>query len=665
MRKALTIFAVLFVSLAVGVFAGGTTESGGAAATSGAESQMKEAPMLAEMVAAGTLPPLEERLPEDVQVVKPVDQVGTYGGTLRTVDISGVDIAGLIKHGLFALAQDFETGEHEWYKGIAEGQIVPNIARGGEFSNDYKTFTLYLRSGLKWSDGEPCTADDYMFWWEDVVLNEEITADIPSVYKPGGEVMDVKKIDDYTIEFNFSVPYRFFKYYLIDTAVRHMPLRPKHYLQQFHIKYNKNANDLAKENGFDAWYEYFQNRGGGTGAGSEFYQNPDLPSLGPWVTVQYEPNLWVGERNPYYFKVDTDGKQLPYIDKIVCDISENTEVLAAKVVAGQVDYSAVALPFSDIPTLKDAESDGDFTTYLWDTPMGAMPSILINQTLDPAVDPFLRELFKDVRFRRALSVAINREEANQVAYFGVSYPTQAGALPGSRFTTPEYDMAWAQYDPDLANKLLDEIGLKWDGDHKWRLRPDNGEPVTIVIEDVDVGAIRGYSKIRPLLKEYWEAVGIQTVLKELEVSLWVERFFSNQVEVSMWGIDSIDDFNFQILGPWFIPGTAYGGSTWHAHAWHTWVNSGGEEGEEPPPKVKRMRELWLKMQQTTDEDEITRLGKEIFAIQADQLYVIGVVGSIKQPIAVKNNIGNFVNDGVWANNSSLIEYAWPFQWYFK
>ena len=621
--------------------------------------------MLATMVQAGTLPPLEERLPEDVQVVKVVDALGNYGGTLRTVDISGVDIAGLVKHGLFALAQDFEKGEHDWYKGIAETQIVPNIARDGVFSNDYKTFTLYLRRGLKWSDGEPCTADDYMFWWEDVILNQDITADVPTVYKPGGELMKVRKVDDYTIEFSFSIPYRFFDYYLIDTAVRAMPLRPKHYLSQFHIKYNKDADALAKQNNFDTWYEYFQNRGGGADSGNAFYQNPDLPTLGPWKTVSYEPNLWVAERNPYYFKVDEAGRQLPYIDQIVCDISENTEVLAAKVVAGQVDYSAVALPFSDIPTLKDAEADGGFTTYLWDTPMGAMPSILFNQTLPPEVDPYLREVFKDVRFRRAMSVAINREEANQVAYFGVSYPTQAGALPKSRFNTPEYDMAWAQYDPALANQLLDQIGLKWDSNHKWRLRQDNGQPFTIVLEDTDVGAIRGYSKIRPLLKEYWEAVGVQTVLKELEVSLWVERFFGMQTEVSMWGIDSIDDLNFQILGPWFIPGTSYGGTTWHALAWQQWVTSGGAQGEEPPPLVMQMRQDWLNMQKTTDEAEITRLGKDIFRIQADQLYVIGVVGSIKQPLAVKNTIGNFVKDGVWANNSSLAEYAWPFQWYFK
>ncbi|MAG13605.1 MAG: hypothetical protein CMN78_03300 [Spirochaetales bacterium] len=660
-HRLVSCFVALFVAAVFGFASGGTeTSSSGAGATG-----TQEAPMLAEMVEAGTLPPLEERLPEDAQVVKPVDSVGTYGGTLNIVDMQGFnDIHGLVKHGLFALAQDFGTADHSWYDNMAAGKIVPDIAKDGVFSNGFRTFTLHLRKGMKWSDGVPVTADDYLFWWEDIVLNEEVTADVPSVYRPGGELMKVSKVDDFALEFDFAKPNRFFTYYLCVTAVQQTRIRPKHYLEQFHIKYNENAQKLATDNGFDNWYEYFQNRGGSL-AGNEYVQNPDLPTIFPWKTVEYRPELWIAERNPYYWKVDTDGNQLPYFDKIVAELSENAEVLLAKVLAGRVDYSAAALQFTEIPILKDTEKNGDFTTYLWDMPMGAMPSILINQSFPVEIDPYLRGLFKDVRFRQALSVAINRDEANKVAYFGVSYPAQAGALPGSRFSKPAFLESYAQYDTNLANELLDNIGLPWDSNRKFRLRQDNGEPLTVIIEDVDVGVIRGYSKIRPLLKEYWEAVGVRTILKELEVSLWVKRFFAGQVHISMWGIDSIDDFNFQILGPWFIPGTSYGGSTWHAHAWHQWVSSGGEQGEEPPAEVMRMRELWLQMQDTTDEAEITRLGKEIFRIQSEQLFVLGVVGSMKQPIALKNNIKNFPADGVWANNTSLMDYGWSFQWYFE
>jgi peptide/nickel transport system substrate-binding protein len=582
------------------------------------------------------------------------------------VDVTGLnDVKGLTKLGLFSLAQDFSTATLDWYQGIADHLIVPNIAKDGVFSEDYKVFTLYLREGMKWSDGEPLTVDDFLFWWEDIVNNEEVVPDIPKVYQPGDTPMEVRKIDDYTVELRFAQQNPFFDYYMCDTAVRQEPLRPAHYLKQFHIKYNEDADALAKENNFDTWWELFNAKGGvGPETGDNNLQNPDIPVLWPWVTTEYRPELWTGERNPYFFKIDTEGNQLPYIDKVVCDISSNTDVLMAKVVGGQVDYSAVALPFSDIPVLKDAEVDGDFTTYLWDTPMGAMPSILFNQTYPEEEDPFLRELFKDVRFRRAMSLAINREEANQVAYFGVSYPTQATALPGSKFLKPEYQTAYAEYDPEEANRLLDEIGLAWDANNEFRLRPD-GKPLTIVLEDIDVGAIRGYSKIRPLLKEYWEDVGVRIVLKEQEVSLWVERFFAGLVQLSMWGLDSMDDFNFQILGPWLIPGTSYGGTTWHAHGWQNWVNSDGEEGEEPPAEVKKMRELWLEMNTSTDPDEVARLGQEIFGIQAENVYVIGVVGSIKQPVVLKNNIGNVLADGVWANNTSAIQYGWPFQWYFK
>jgi peptide/nickel transport system substrate-binding protein len=623
-----------------------------------------EAPMLAEMVKAGTLPPLEERLPEDVQVVKPVEKVGKYGGTLRSVDINGVDIAGLVKHGLFALAQDFSAGSHDWYKGIAESKIVPNIAKDGVFSEDKKTFTLYLRKGMRWSDGEPVTADDFMFWWEDIVNNKEITPEVPTIYKPDGEPMQVKKIDDYTIEFTFGVPYKFFKFYLCDTAVRQMPLRPKHYFQQFHIKYNPDADKLAKEAGFDNWWELLDAKAGSTEPDlTAWLQNTELPTLYPYKTVEYKAGeRWVGERNPYYFKVDTEGNQLPYIDKIVCELSSNREVLTAKVVAGQVDYSAVALPFRDIPLLKENEAKGDFTTALWDTPMGAMPSILINQTYQK--DQVLREIFRDVRFRKAMSLAINREEANKVAYFGLSYPTQATVLPGSRFYEEKYANASAEYDPDAANSLLDEMGLKWDENHEYRLRSD-GETLTVVLEDCDVGAIRGYSKIRPLLEEYWKAIGVKIVLKQHEPGIWWEKLNANEIQLTMWGIDSFNDYSIQIMGPWIIPGTSYGGFTWHAVLWQQWVLSDGKEGEEPPEEVKTMRDLWLKLRASTDEEEITQLGKEIFQIQADNLFVLGVVGNIKQPAVVKNNLKNFPKEAVWSNVTSLAEYGWAFQWFFE
>jgi peptide/nickel transport system substrate-binding protein len=515
---------------------------------------------------------------------------------------------------------------------------------------------------MKWSDGEPVTADDLLFWWEDIVNNEDIVANVPTIWRPGGTPMAVTKVDDFTVEFEFAVPYRFFQFYLTEMSVRQMPLRPRHYLEQFHIDYNPDATELAQEQNFDEWYELFGERGGALEPA--FHENPDLPVLFPWTTVQYEPDIWVGERNPYYWRVDTEGNQLPYIDRVQCDISTNREVLTAKVVAGQVDYSAVVIPFSDIPLMKDSEEKGNFTTHLWDVPMGTMPSINVNQTYPEEEDAVLRKIFKDDRFRQALSVAIDREEANKVAYFGLSYPTQLTALPGSRWEEDEYRNAYADYDPDRANDLLDDMGLEWDNNNEWRMRPD-GKTLSIVMETIDVGAIRGYSKILPLIKEYWEAVGVKTTLKTLEPALWGSRLGANQLQVTMWGVDSFNDLTFQILGPWLIPGTSYGGSTWHAMGWQQWATSDGEEGEEPPEDVKRMMELWDEMRSSTDQDEITRFGKEIFALQAEHVYIIGVVGSVRQALVVSNDLGNFPTDGVWANPTSLAGYAWAFQWYFK
>lgn len=620
--------------------------------TSALAVKYNEAPMLQAKVAAGELPPVEERVSGEPQVVKPVEKIGRYGGTLHMIDDTGGNVGMITQIAPFALAQDFQAGTHEFYKGIAEGKIVADFAKGGEFSNDKKTFTLYFRRGVKWSDGVPLTADDFLFWWEDIVKNKDLTPIIDPLLKPGGKLMKVEKVNDYTVRFHFSVPNKWFKYHLYMLYNPFKITWPKHYLKEFHIKYNSNANELAKKEGFDHWWNLLA---------AKRYRNPDLPVITAWKTVEYKPGRWVLERNPYFWKVDTAGNQLPYIDKIVCSITKNKEVFNAKVITGQIDYTAKALSFSDIPLFRANEEKGDYRCLLWDVPMGAMPSIIINQTYKE--DPVLGEVFLDKRFRQALSLAINRKEANEVAYFGLSEPKQATVLPGSKFGEPEFYTAYAEYSPEKANQLLDEMGLKWDKDHKWRVRPD-AKALTIVVEDIDVGAIRGYSKIRPLLKEYWEEIGVKTILKTIDLGLFTTRRQGSGLQVTLWSLDNFNDLNIQMMGPWLIPGTAYGGG-WYAPLWDIWVKSEGKSGEEPPEEVKRMRELWLKMCDSEDEEEVIKLGKEIFSIQAENLYYIGVVGGVRQAVVVRNNLRNVPEQTVWANPTGCGQYSWAFQWYLE
>ncbi|MGQ9632344.1 MAG: ABC transporter substrate-binding protein [bacterium] len=615
-----------------------------------------EAPMLKKLVEAGKLPPVEKRLPEEPLVVKPVDSIGKYGGTLQMIDRpEGNDVNGMYITPFFALAQDFEAGTHDYYGGVAQGKVVPFFMKSGEFGPDKKSFTMKLRKGVKWSDGQPLTTDDFMFWWEDIVQNKDLTPNIDPILKPGGELMKVTKVDDYTLRFEFSVPYKWFAYNWSDWAVRNFPIRPKHYLRQFHIKYNPKANELAKEEKFDNWWGLF-------GEKSSWYHNPDLPTYYPFKTVEYKPDRWVAERNPYFWAVDTAGNQLPYIDRIVCELNSNQEVVNMKVVAGQIDYTAVPLSFSDIPLFKENESKGGYKTALWDLPMGAMPSIMVNFTYEK--DKVLGQILSDVRFRRALSMAINRDEVNKVAYFGLSYPTQATVLPKSRFYEESYAKAWAEYSPEKANALLDEMGLPWDASRRYRLRPDK-KPLTVVLENCDIGAIRSYNKVIELLKEYWEKIGIQIVVKTVEPGIWWSHLQANEQEITCWGVDNFSDLAIQQLMPWMVPGSGYAGTSWYAIPWHNWVVSEGKSGKEPPPEVKAMREKWLRMRESNDEAEITRLGKEIFAQQADQLYYIGVVGSLKQPLIVKNRLKNFPFEAVWSNDVSLSLYAWSFQWYLE
>jgi len=621
--------------------------------TSALALEYSEAPMLRTLVAAGELPPVEERLPEEPQVVKPVEKIGQYGGTLRVVDSGGNSINAMGAVGLFAVAQDFEAGTHDYYEGLVKEKSVPSFAKGSEFSNDKKTLTLYLRKGVRWSDGAPLTADDLLFWYEDVIKNKELTPVIDSFLKPGGELMEIEKVNDYTIRFHFSEPYEIFKTALEYWCWEKKMVRPKHYFSQFHIKYNPEADELAKKAGFDNWWNLFLSK-------TDWIRNPDYPVFSPWKTVEFKPERWIGERNPYFWRVDTAGNQLPYIDRVVCELSPNMEVQTMKIIAGQVDFAAMALPFTEIPLFKANEEQGNYRTVLWDSPEAAMGLIALNQTYKK--DPILGEIFRDVRFRQALSLAINREEANEVAYFGVSYPTQYTCIPESKFFEPEFATAYAEYSPEKANQLLDEMGLKWDKDHQWRLKKD-GESLTIVVETFGPGWLRGYAKIRPLLKEYWENVGVRIVLKSIDWNLFIQRKGANQIQMTIYSEDE-DDLSYRFMRfPYFIVGQWYSG--WYAPLWNLWVTSEGKSGEEPPEEVKKARELWLQMRRTEDKQEKIRLGKEAFSLQAKNLWLIGVVGSVARPSIVSNNLRNFPENMVWSTSTTLTSYSWPFQWFFE
>jgi len=601
-----------------------------------------EAPMLKTKVAAGEIPPVEERLPEEPMVVNPVEEVGRYGGTIHTPCVltnMAVEVGWMNCESMFQVDAN----------GV---DIIPQIAKGYEFSKDGKTFTLYLRKGMKWSDGYPFTADDVMFWWEDVTLNKDLNPILWTGWCPGGKPMKVEKIDDYTVRFEFAAPYLNFIYRLLSSVAL-----PKHYLKNFHPRYisKEKLNDLMKKEGYDNWWELFK-------AKNDWVENPDLPVVNAWKMVKITPEAGFLERNPYYWRVDTVGNQLPYIDKVVGLRALDREVANMKIISGEVDYACAAMKLEDYPLYMENKEKGNYRVMLWDLLFQSATGFMFNLTDN---DPVLRKIFRDVRFRRAMSLAINREEINEVVFFGLGVPMQSAMPPGSRFYNPEYAKAYAEYNPKEANRLLDEMGLTERDKDGYRLRPD-GKTLRIHFECTDIGAARGLKSIWPLVKKYWADIGVKTDLKLHERTFFDTRLAANEVSATMWGITGVLDAELFTTCSWLVIGEQnWWNNSWWGIKWYDWFNTKGKEGEEPPEEIKRLHEMYKRIQVSPSEEERSNLIKEILRSQAENLWVIGTVTNIPQPIAVKNYLRNFPEKCPWTVYGHGYMPSNPCQWFLK
>lgn len=602
----------------------------------------KEAPVLAKLVEDGEIPPLSERLPEEPMVVVPVERPGKYGGRIVSADTltnMAVEAGWSIGEGMLQLDAD-------------NVEVLPNIAKAYEFSEDKKVFTLYLRKGLKWSDGHPATADDVMFWWEDITLNEELTPVLWTGWQPGGETMKVEKVDEYTVRFYFAQPYLNFVYRLLGEI-----MVPKHYLKNFHPEYTsqEELDRLTKEGGYDYWWQLFA-------AQNDYLNNPDLPTLNAWKLVKLTPEAGFFERNPYYWKIDTEGNQLPYIDERLVYRAVDREVANIRIVNGELDCACAAAKLEDYPLYMENREKGGYRVMMWKLLFQSATGFMFNLTYDDLV---LRDIFQDVRFRRAMSLAINREEINEAAFYGLGVPMQSGMPPGSRFYDPEFAQAYAEYNPEEANRLLDEMGLTERDKDGYRLRPD-GETLFILFECTDIGAARGLSIIWPLVQKYWRDIGVKTEIRLHERGLFDTRLAANMVAATMWGITGVEDAELLTTCSWLVIGPQnWWNCSWWGIKWYDWFATGGKKGEEPPAEIKRLLSLYEKIQVASTPQEQDALVREILASQAENLWVIGTVANIPQPIIVSNRLRNFPDGCVWGVYSHGYMPANPCQWFVE
>ncbi len=580
--------------------------------------RFNEAPMLAELVKEGKLPPVEKRLPQELLVVTPVEEIGQYGGTWRRVAV-GVNDADIISNRL--------TYENLVRWSSDGKKIIPNVATKWTVADEGRTFTIYLRKGIKWSDGQPFTADDIIFYYEDVLLNKDLTPIFPDWLTVNGKPGRIEKVDDYTIRFKFDAPYGLFMQILAGPSARYITQYPAHYLKQYHINYvaKEKLESMAKEAGFQLWHQLFENK--------RNWQSPDCPRIWAWVITTPPPSPTViATRNPYYWKIDPAGNQLPYIDKVSFSIVENIEVLNMKAMSGEIDMQFRNIMWTNYTLLMENKDKGNYRVLKWISAEGSNALLMPNLNHK---DPVLRKLFENIDFRRALSLAINRDEINQLAYLGMGKPRQAAVIPQCPYYKEEYEKAYAEYDPNRANQLLDKIGLTKRDKDGFRLRPD-GKTLTVTIEYATL--FGPWTDVAAMVKKYWEAVGVKTLQKEESRDLFSTRGRAGEFDIGIW---TMDRCFIPLVEPFYwIPGTGTGSPPNNAIEYWRWYRTGGKEGEKPPEDIVKVYQLYDKAKSTTNEVARTNYAHEIMRLNAKNLWVIGIVGCLPQIVIVKNNFRN-------------------------
>ncbi|MEA4882532.1 MAG: ABC transporter substrate-binding protein [Clostridia bacterium] len=583
-----------------------------------------EAPMLATLVKQGKLKPLDQRLPENPLLVPPVKEIGAYGGALRIAILSPADIgnvhSALLSEPLLRWNRD-------------GNKVVPNLAEAWSVSGDGLVYTFRLRKGVKWSDGAPFTADDVMFWYNDIVLNKDLCPTTPAWMISEGKPAKVEKVDGHTVRFTLAKPNAVFVENLAfmggNADSNSIMARPKHYLKSFHANYTPKAtlDDMAKKQGLDSWYALFQDKW-------DFRTNPDCPTVAAWrpLNALRGKDYQALERNPYYWKVDPNGNQLPYIDKIAVQIVSNVEVLNMKVAAGEIDMDWGHMTLPNYPFLKENADKGNYKVLLWNSTLGS--NLQFQFDLNHK-DPVLREIFNNRQFRAALSLGINRDEINELCYMGLAEPRHATVMQGCPYYTPGIDKLYTAYDPKTANAMLDEMGLGKKGKDGFRLRPD-GKPLELLIEYPPTTEFGPWGDAIQLVTNCWQDLGVKAVAKCIADGTHVTRSSTNEMDFTVWAYGR---GLHPLIQPTYLFPSVPNRSTGSV-LYAQWYATGGKQGEKPSGDMLKAMEMYAQYVVAVDENERLRIGTEIVKIAAENMWGIGVVGIAPVPIVVKKNVIN-------------------------
>ncbi len=586
---------------------------------------LQETPSLMDRVKSGALPPVDKRVPQQPRIIEQFsgpDGPGKHGGQLNML-VSATRDTRLMTIYSYTRLIVYDD----------KFKLHPDILESYEVK-DSREFTLKLRAGHKWSDGHPFTTADFRFFWEDVANNSELSPSGPSVeLMVDGKPPKVDIIDDLTIRYSWDKPNPHF----IETQARAAPLflfRPAHYMKTLHGKYTPEDEILSKYKG-SRWANVFKRQDSMYGN-----SNVDMPTLNPWVLTTVPPaQRFVFVRNPYFHRIDLKGLQLPYIDDVIMTVAA-ANLVPAKAGLGEADLQSRYLNMRDYTFLQKSAKQSGIRVYLWESGSGSQLALYPNLN---ASDGEWRKLMRDVRFRRALSLAIDREDLNQSVYLGLAKPSNNTIMERSELFKPEYATKWANYDPKLANELFDQAGLNKRGPDGIRLLPDGRSAIIVIelsseeTEDSDALTV---------IAEYWKKVGIKLLAKPQSLENFRMRAFSGEAIMTAYAgyttaVPTVD------TDPREFAPTMQGGLQWSR--WGMYVESKGKQGEtcDLPPACKLMD--YLKEWETSTDDAVRRKAwDEILTANADEVFSIGTVNGIRQPVVVGPKVRNVPKEGYHA-----------------
>lgn len=557
----------------------------------------QEAPELARLVEQGKLPPVKERLPEHPAVVEPVDQIGQYGGDFRKLASASTDVQMGFRLGYEPLVRWDRSGQN----------VIPGIAESWEMRDGGRTFVFHLRKGMKWSDGMPLTSADFVYGLEKVLKNPAFAAFALPWLRVDNELPRIEAPDESTVIYKFKGPYGNFPRAVASSGLQHDFFCPKHYLQQF----DEDTADPAwlkkqiADAGFVTWVDFFMQR-------IDADRNPDLPTVNAFVVkVPYPNSRVVAERNPYYYKVDPQGNQLPYMDRMVTTIVFDQTVLNLKVLNGEVDFQMRKIDAANFTMFKEKGKELGYRT-LW-TPSTNPTCIYVNQY---SRNEEIRGLLQDRRFRLALSHAINRPELVDLIYTGLAVPSSGFTVPDDPYYFDDLENANIEYDPPKSNALLDELGMKRRKADNMRTLP-SGRLFSEVLH-IYPSEEGSNADLWQLVVDYWHEVGLHFVPKAEDGML---SFMQATTGNSDFWTYSSAGLHWEIDGVWKAP---VSNMSYMAPLYGNYYKTNGREGVKPPPEMQQLVDWSLELRATPSEEERLELGRKLLQQWADQCYVIGI-----------------------------------------